>query len=343
MPQMRAATLANYLEVASSVGLDGARMLRQAGLRPEQLADPETRLPASAVIGLIDRSAALSGCEHFGILMTEARSFASLGPLALLLERLPNVREAVRAAIALQRHMNDVVGISLEESGDTCLVRLDLAPGFWSVPGFDHVVSMAYRVLVGASGGRWRPDCVHLVRSEPDDPGPWRRFFGVPIEFGATFNGLSASSGSMLVPNPLADEEMARHARQLLYLVPLESTEDALNERVRRAITLLLPSGRATIEQVAAQLGMSARSLQRRLDEENHRFAVLLGEVRRELAAAYLANSAHPVTTVAGLLGYASPSSFTRWFTAEFGASPQAWRAGHKARGQEGPPPVWRR
>ena len=170
---------------------------------------------------------------------------------------------------------------------------------------------------------------MHLVRRAPEDPVPWRRVYAVPIEFGATFNGLSSTGAAMRMPNPKADEIMARHARQLRHLVPVDSAEDAVNERARRAIMMLLPSGCATIEQVAAQLGVSARSLQRRLDSEGHQFGELLSWVRRELATAYLANSAHPVTTIAGLLGYASPSSFTRWFAGTFGASPQAWRADH--------------
>jgi AraC-like DNA-binding protein len=326
---MRAATLANYIEVANSVGLDGPRMLREAGIPPELLASPEQRLPASAIIGLLDRSAELSGCDAFGLLLAERRTFASVGPLSLLLERLPNVREVIQATIDFGRHLNDIVAISLDDVGETCLVRIDLEPGFWSVQAFDLVVATAYRILVATSGNRWRPDCVHLVRRAPADPAPWRRVYAVPIEFGATFNGLSSTGSAMRMPNPKADEVMARHARQLLHLVPVDSAEDAVNERVRRAITVLLPSGRATIDQVAAQLGMSARSLQRRLDDEGHQFGELLGWVRRELATAYLANSAHPVTTIAGLLGYASPSSFTRWFAGSFGISPQTWRAEH--------------
>jgi AraC-like DNA-binding protein len=327
--RMRAATLANYVEVANSVGLDGLRMLREAGIAPEWLASPERRLPASAIIGLIDRSAELSGCDAFGLLLAEQRTFASVGPLSLLLERLPNVREVIQATIDFSRHLNDVVDLSLDDVGETCLIRVDLAPGFWSVQAFDLVVGTAYRILVATSGNRWQPDCVHLVRRAPGDPAPWRRVFAVGIEFGATFNGLSSTARAMRMPNPNADEVMARHARQLLHLVPVDSVEDAINERARRAITLLLPSGRATIDQVAAQLGMSARSLQRRLDDEGHQFGELLAWVRRELATAYLTNSAHPVTTIAGLLGYASPSSFTRWFAGTFGCSPQAWRAEH--------------
>jgi AraC-like DNA-binding protein len=332
MHQMRAAALTGYLEVARSVGLDGPRMLRQAGIAPETLNDPENRLEASVVVGLFDRSAELSGCECFGVMMGEARSFASLGPLSLLLERMANVREVVLASRDFQRHVSDIFAISLEDAGDTCLVRVDLAPGFWSVQVFDYFVVMSYRVNTAASGHRWQPDCMHLVRKPPADPSPWHRAMPVPIEFDSTFNGFSSTRLAMLAPNPRADSTMARHARQLLHLVPLKPIHEGMHERVRRSITLLLPSGRATIEQVAAQLGLSPRSLQRRLDDEGHQFGGLLAEVRRELAAAYLVNSAHPVTTVASLLGYASPSSFTRWFAGTFGASPQAWRAGNAGR-----------
>lgn len=342
MHQMRAVTLTSYLEVAASVGLDGPRLLRQAGIGAELLASPESRLPAGAVIGLVDRSAALSGCENFALLMAEARSFASLGPLALLLERLPNVRAMVRAAIDFQRHMNDVVSLSLEDTGESCMIRLDFAPGYWSVQMFDYAVAMTSRVLNAASGGVWKPDCVHLVHKPPADLGPWRRILPAPIEFDATFNGLSSTQQAMLRPNPNADKTMSDNARHLLHLVHVESV-DTTCERVRRAITLLLPSGRATIDQIAAQLGMSPRSLQRRLDEEGEQFGDLLSGVRRELATAYLANSAQPITSVAGLLGYASPSSFTRWFAGAFGSSPQVWRTDNAGRDRAGPSATWRR
>jgi AraC-like DNA-binding protein len=72
-------------------------------------------------------------------------------------------------------------------------------------------------------------------------------------------------------------------------------------------------------------------------------FVELLNAVRQELATAYLSNSARPVTSVAALLGYSSPSSFTRWFAGAFGVAPQVWRASQRDRGQEGPPPMWRR
>jgi len=328
MHQMRGVTLTGYLDVAASVGLDGPRMLREAGIPADFLTRPETRFPARSVIRLVDRSAELSGCENFGLLMAEMRSFASLGPLALLLERLPNVREMLRAAIDFQRQLNDVLTPSIEDDGDTCLIRLDYDPGFWSTHLFDHAVAMGYRVLGAASGWTWKPDCAHVVHKAPADLAPWRRVVPIPIEFDSTFNGLSCRSEKMLRPNPNADEVMARNARHLLNLVHVEKV-DSTSDRVRRSITLMLPSGRGTIDQVAMQLGMSARSLQRRLDDDGRQFGDLLNEVRRELATSYLAESAQPITSVSGLLGYASPSSFSRWFAGAFGTSPQAWRAEH--------------
>ena len=343
MQQMRAVILSSYVEVAKTVGLDGLRMLRQAGISLEALEDPENRLPAGAVVRLLERSAEDSGCESFGLLMAERRSFASLGPVSLLLERLPNPLAVIRASIVFQRYLNDVVTIALEEHDDTCLIKLDLWPAYWTVQTIDLLVGLAYQVMTGASGGRWKPACVHVMRKAPDDLTVWRRVFSMPVEFEANFTGFSGSSESLLIPNPLADEEMARNARQLLRLLPLPDRSEPIGDKVRRTISLLLPSGRATVDQVAAHLGLSARSLQRRLDEEGLQFAELLSGVRQELATAYLTSSERPVTSVAALLGYSSPSSFTRWFANEFGVAPQVWRANQRGRNQLGPPAVWRR
>lgn len=113
-------------------------------------------------------------------------------------------------------------------------------------------------------------------------------------------------------------------------LVP-DPADGSISERARRSIYLLLPEGRATLDQVAENLGVNARTLQRSLGNEGRMFALLLNEVRRELALRHLASSTHNVTAIAQMTGYATPSSFTRWFAAEFGAAPAAWRAEERA------------
>lgn len=339
MHELRAVTLSGYLEVAAAVGLDGYWMLRRAGIAPATLEDPNNRLPAAVVVRLLEQSARRSGRDDFGLLMAERRSFASLGPISLLLDRLPNVRAVIEGLMAYRRHMNDIVTVDLEEADETALIRIGFMPEYAQVQVTDFAVAVGYRVLTGASHGNWAPATVHLARQAPADTAPWWRFFQASIEFESLFNGFACASAALDIVNPNADPVMAEHAERLLQLVPLPREEAPVSDRVRRAIALLLPNGQARLEPLAAQLGMNGRALQRSLESDSTTFAGLLREVRRELAQVHLAG-AQSVTTIAEQLGYASPSAFARWFAGEFGTSPQAWRNVRRAR-SELPPPFW--
>lgn len=339
MHEVRAATLFEYIDVARSVGLDGYWMLRHAGISPTALEDPDNRIPALAAVRLLERSAQRSGCDNFGLLMAERRSFASLGPISLLLDRLGTVREVLEALMAYRRHMNDIVTVDLEEDGDTALVKIGFMAEYAQVQITDFATALGYKVLTGASHGSWVPTAVHMTRRAPVDLVPWRRIFPVPIAFENLFNGFSCPRAALDIPNPNADPLMARHAEQLLRLVPLPEEISPVSDRVRRVIAQMLPNGQARLEAVAAHLATGSRALQRSLDGEGTTFAALLAEVRRELAQVYLVGP-QSVTAISEQLGYASPSAFTRWFAGEFGLSPQAWRSQQRSR-PKAPPPFW--
>ncbi len=339
MHEIRAVTLSGYLDVAAAIGLDGYWMLRRAGIAPAMLDDPDNRLPAAVVVRLFEQSAKRSGHDSFGLLMAEARSFASLGPISLLLDRLPNVRAVIETLKAFRRHMNDIVTVDLEEAEGTALIKIGFMPGYAQVQVTDFAVAVGYRVLRGASRDNWAPATVHLARQAPADLAPWWRFFQAPIEFDSLFNGFACSSAALDIANPNADPVMARHAEHLLRLVPLPREGAPVSDQVRRVIAQLMPAGQARLENVAAQLGMNGRALQRGLENDGTTFAGLLRDIRRELAQTHLAG-AQSVTTIADQLGYASPSAFARWFLGEFGVSPQAWRNERRAEA-DAPSPYW--
>ena len=95
---------------------------------------------------------------------------------------------------------------------------------------------------------------------------------------------------------------------------------------MRRSVYLLLPMGRASLEQVASGFGMNERTLQRQLDKAGMSFSAILNEVRRELAQRYVENTDYSMGRVAELLGYANLSSFTRWFSTQFQRAPSRQR-----------------
>jgi len=205
-------------------------------------------------------------------------------------------------------------------------LKIELISRFASRQACTLTIGVALIALRGASRRGWSPQSVHFTHAAPPEVDAFKRFFPAPVTFESHFNGFTSSRESLMARMPWANDTMAMHARRLLKLVPLVPEECPTSERVSRSIILLLPSGQATLAQVAANLATSERTLQRDLEKEGVGFASLLVEARRELAMWYLGYPDQSITSIAELLGYASLSSFTRWFTDEFGISPRAWR-----------------
>src|SRR5438552_3037440 len=103
---MRAGARTGRCEVARRVGRGTFEMLRRFGISPTFLDNPENRHAAQPLVELLEASAERSGCKAFGVLLADCRSFAELGPLCLLLERLPTVRHVVEALSHHRRHFN---------------------------------------------------------------------------------------------------------------------------------------------------------------------------------------------------------------------------------------------
>ena len=97
--------------------------------------------------------------------------------------------------------------------------------------------------------------------------------------------------------------------------------DDSISARVRSVLSELLPGGASGIEDVAEKLGLSKRTLQRKLSEENTNFQKQLNSAREALAVHYIRNTEMSIADIAYLLGYAEQNSFLRAFTIWTGKS----------------------
>lgn len=93
-------------------------------------------------------------------------------------------------------------------------------------------------------------------------------------------------------------------------------------DRVQAALLELLPSGQASIDPVSKKIGISTRTLQRRLNQEGKSFQSLLNSTREDLAKHYLKNSEVSGAEISFLLGYEDPNSFFRAFHTWAGETP---------------------
>lgn len=327
VPQVRAVTLSGYVRLAASMGLDPYRMLAAAGIEPGLLEDPEQRLAAAAVAGLLEDSAARSGCEAFGLRLAGERSFASLGPLSLLLRHEGRLRGVVAALIDYRRLMCDVQELTLREQGGEAELRVEVALEGAGRQSVELVMGLARRFIGEAMFGGWQPEAAHFRHAAPEDASVHRRVFRSPLRFGAEINGFSFPSATLDRVNAFADPGFLRHARDHVDRLCRDLPDLAISEQVRAAVRAELPGGAASLPRVAARLRFHPRTLQRRLAADGTPFAAIVEEVRDAVARELLAATDLPVAEVAARAGYASATSFSRWFAARAGLPPGEWRA----------------
>ena len=96
-------------------------------------------------------------------------------------------------------------------------------------------------------------------------------------------------------------------------------------DRVQSALSELLPTGQSSIENVSHKLGVSKRTLQRRLQEESTSFKIELNQTRQKLARYYLTNSTTSGGEISFLLGFDDPNSFFRAFHTWTGKTPESF------------------
>lgn len=326
---VRAGVLTHLEKAARTCGLDARPLLREARLSRATLADIDARIPLQTAMDVLEKAARHPGCAAIGLLMAERRLLADLGAVGLLVQHQSSLRAAIGVLRRYEHLLNESLAIQLDEGPEVAVVREEVAGGRsgQSRQSIELAVGIMVRMCCEIAGAQWRPIEVHFMHAQPADVEPHRRLFRCRLVFDSDFNGVVLATADLDRDNPGADALMARYARRYLDTMP-DNRGAAMEQRIRNALYLLLPLGRGALEPVAAHLGLTGRTLQRRLEASQIQFSKLLDEVRAELAERHLRNGGYALSQVAEMVGYASPSAFTRWFTAHFQVSPSAYRAG---------------
>jgi len=189
-------------------------------------------------------------------------------------------------------------------------------------------VSFAFAIEIGrkGTGHDIAPVRVELVRDGPRSDA-LGTYFGCPIRYGAPRNVLVLKSIDL-------DRRFPSHNVEFLELLTpalaarlsdLE-VDGSFAEHVTRALKRSLASGRPSMATIARDLGVSDRTLQRRITEEGTTFRTLLDDARKELVEPLLLDPSISIDEVAVLAGYQEPSAFYRAFKSWHGVTPHRWR-----------------
>ena len=195
-------------------------------------------------------------------------------------------------------------------------------PGMAGV--YDGAVAIGCNIMQALCGPKWRPLEIQLSHRAPTMPMRYERHFQAPVRFDSEESAILFAEHWLDHPIPWADPGLRRMLDEQIRMV--EGTEDRLVERVRRLLRVAILSRHGALSDVATGLGMSRRTLERRLEDEGSSFRTLSEEVRYEIACHLLASTGLSITEIALAVKFSEASAFSRAFRNWSGEAPRAWR-----------------
>lgn len=166
------------------------------------------------------------------------------------------------------------------------------------------------------------------IMSEPvGDSSELDAFLGSPVLYAQTCSWIRLETGLLnsptMQPEPALRALLEKQAKAMLSDV---ATTDSLLSSVHDSLVAQLQFGEPTLEQTAADLSMSSRTLHRRFQERDCQFSQVLAETRSGIAEHHLRNPQLSLADIALFLGYSEQSSFTYAFKRWTGMTPSDWR-----------------
>ncbi len=325
---VRVGPLMSVPAVLRELGRDPEPIFASAGLKPAQFADADTEISYVAAGRLLARSVAATGCRHFGLLVGEHAGPSSLGIAGFMLRSAPDVGTALRGLVQ-HLHLHDQGGVPiLLIKGSVTLLGYAIHQSGAEATDQIYDLSMAIgcNIMRGLCGESWNPTEILLSRRPPRDLEPYRKFFRAPLHFNAEQSAVVFRSRWLDHHIPSADPLLHRHLEK--EAIELQALRDAnTTGHLRGLLRKSLLAHKCTVTDVARQLCIHERTLNRKLQKLGTSFRHELDDIRYEMSRQLLADSAMPLAKIATTLNYADVSAFSRAFKRWTGITPAQWRA----------------
>lgn len=311
-------------------GKDVAAVLAKAGLKAELLDDPTLRLDVSTQIKVLNVVAAELDDQLLGFHLARNFELGQIGLLYYVMASSEQLSDALRNAGRYSGIVNEGVRLhfTLDEAATISLdyVGVDRRSDrhqadFWLVT--------LMRICRQVTETRLAPLRLKVRHSSAGQTEEFKSFFGHDMEFEQDADAMIFSAQTASFPligrDVYLNELLRQYADEALARQP--DRQASFRSAVEEVIPQLLPHGRARTAEVARRLGMSLRTLSRKLHDEGATYAEILDELRAALAMRYLRESELPVSEIAWLLGYMEISSLTHAFKRWTGMTPRQFRS----------------
>ncbi|MDH3616487.1 MAG: AraC family transcriptional regulator [Gammaproteobacteria bacterium] len=317
------------LDYAERHGIDRASLMRAAGLAAVDVDDPDSRVRTASMLKLWREVIDAQDDPVLGLHIASSISAKQLGLVGYAMYHSNTLRGALNRLARYGRILSDAIQFEIVDTDEHSIFIWQAHP---SLVALRHPVELGVALVVSMAreitGSDLVPTNVDLPSPRPEAVGAYRSMFRCPVAFDRPLASVTFSRAQLQLPTQEPDPTLVGYLEDLsaITLAPLEESDESMIAAVRRALWTMLPGGRPDLWRTATSLGVSARTLQRRLGEEGSSFSRVLDELRRDLSDELLSDRKLAVAEVAFLLGYSEPSAFQRAFRRWRGVSPRRFR-----------------
>jgi len=314
-------------------GIPSSALLRQARL-PATAHLTGQSLTTAQYFALMRALEELSSEPALGIKMIETAPTSVHPPSTLAAFHARDYRDGLERLARFKR-LCTPEALVISEADGVCTITIDWFYAIESEPDISIDFTFATLMELGrrSTGKPIRPHRVDYAR-----PGPkiaaYDAYFKAPVRYGAARDALVLDCDDLDRPFPGHNPELLAMLTPVLGGALADLGTMTIAEQVVAALKRGLPSGRPDVAEIARELGMSERTMQRRITDEGTTFRDLLAEARKDLGRRLLSNETVQIEEVAYLLGYQDTTSFHRAFREWEGMSPGRWREHQVARSE---------
>ena len=302
----------------ASEGVETRDLVEGLGLVPDGPIDPSQMVPSE---DYYDFFAAVAERDPSGVELPlrigAAMRCDEYGAFGLAWKSAPNLNGSFLRSERYGRVLGNAETYAIEPGGEGVYFRLEKDGADRLGKLLSNEASMAAVVAIcqEASSAPFTPLGIFFKHAPRGDTAIYTQHFGCPVHFETSRDAVLVNEESLAVPNTLGDPSIVRFFDQHLeqQLAKLDDP-NSLEKRVQMAVAQLLSEGVPTLSRIATNLGIGARTLQRRLSERGLSFQNLVEQSRRELAQNLLRETDYSLAEIAFLTGFAELSGFTRAF-----------------------------
>jgi AraC-like DNA-binding protein len=330
-PLQRVGPVAELPGLLDELGVSLEEAFAGSGIAPDDL-EPEARLPYPALVGLLERSAAVARCPHLGLLLGARCDHRMLGVVGAMMASAPTLGDALSDYVGVQLGYSRGAVVYLQRSGEDYVLGYGLYDSRTgpSRQVHDLIVAIGCNVVRSLTGGRGQALRALECISPPESLSAHRSVLKTTVQFDQEQTAVVVSARDMALPLPGHDPARRLQLRTAIrQKMRGELADVAAN--VRHVLRPRLMLGEAGRDVVAADLGVSPRTLARQLARAGTSFEAIKDEVRFTVARELLALTRLPISRIGGALSYSTNSTFDHAFTRWAGTTPSQWRASNGA------------